>query len=93
MVGACTVDRGGSAPGTPRLVYEGRIKEVDPQQGPPTSFTIRSGGNVRRVFIDLDRDYGFDLGHLRVHLREAEPVRVILERRSGKLFARAIEDA
>ena len=57
-----------------------------------TGFTVKDGDQTYEVLIDPDVDYGFDLGHLREHLRTAGPVFVTLELRDGKLYAQSIED-
>jgi hypothetical protein len=57
------------------------------------SFTLKDGTREFEIFIDDNVDYGFDLGHLREHLRTGDPVHVPLTVIDGKLYAAAIEDA
>jgi hypothetical protein len=58
-----------------------------------TSFTLKDGNSEFEIFIDENVDYGFDLGHLREHLRTGDPVHVPVHEIDGKLYAAAIEDA
>ncbi|MFN2588597.1 MAG: hypothetical protein ABR613_10845 [Actinomycetota bacterium] len=61
--------------------------------GDVTSFTLKDGDETYEIFIADDVDYGFPLGHLQEHLSTGDPVRVPLEERDGKLYARSIDDA
>ena len=58
-----------------------------------TAFRVESGLEVYELRIAADRDYGFDLSHLREHERTGEPVRCRLEERSDGIYAVTIEDA
>ena len=58
-----------------------------------TGFTVKDGDETYEVLIADDIDYGFDLGHLREHLRTGDPVTVTLDVREGKLYAVEILDA
>ena len=58
-----------------------------------TGFTLKDGDQTYEIFIAEDVDYGFDLGHLREHLRTGDPVTVPLDVREGKLYALSIDDA
>jgi hypothetical protein len=57
-----------------------------------TGFTLKDGDQTYEIFIAEDVDYGFDLGHLREHLRTGDPVEVTLDVREGKLYALSVED-
>jgi hypothetical protein len=57
-----------------------------------TGFTLKDGDQVYEILIDPNVDYGFDLGHLREHLRAGDPVSVPLDARDGKLYAISIDD-
>jgi hypothetical protein len=72
----------------------GVVVEVDSRSlADVRSFEVSSGGDVYLVFIDPAARYSFPPSHLRAHLASAEPVRVGLERRDGRLYATSIEDA
>jgi hypothetical protein len=58
-----------------------------------TGFTLKDGDATYEILIDENVDYGFNLGHLREHLRTGDPVTVPLVVRDGKLYAAAIDDA
>jgi hypothetical protein len=68
-------------------------KVSSPELGQVESFEIRSRGRTTEIFIDPAVTYSFPPAHLSDHLASAEPVRVEVERRDGRLFARAMEDA
>lgn len=57
-----------------------------------TGFTLKDGDTTYEIFIADDVDYGFDLGHLREHLRTGDPVTVSVDVRDDKLYALSIED-
>jgi hypothetical protein len=61
--------------------------------GEVRSFELKSGDETFEILIDPQVDYGFNLGHLNEHLAGGQPVRVQIEERDGKLFARRIDDA
>ena len=61
--------------------------------GEVESFTIKDGTRTYEIFVDPEITYGFPLAHLNSHRTGAEPVRVEVERRSGRLIALSIEDA
>jgi hypothetical protein len=72
----------------------GVVVEVDSRSlADVRSFEVSSGGDVYVVFIDPAARYSFPPSHLRAHLASAEPVRVGIERRDGRLYATSIEDA
>lgn len=52
----------------------------------------RTLGDVR-VYIDHERDYGFDLEHLEEHRIQGDPVRVTLKEDCGRLYATEVLDA
>jgi hypothetical protein len=58
-----------------------------------TGFTLKDGDQVYEILIDDRIEYGFDLGHLREHLRTGDPLSVPLEAREGNLYAVSIDDA
>jgi hypothetical protein len=72
----------------------GVISTIDPPEGDIESFElVRPGDDARRIFIDPEADYGFDLQHLHEHMDDAAPVKVTLdERDAGRLYATAIDD-
>ena len=57
------------------------------------SFTVEARGRSYEILTATDVEYGFDLAHLREHQQLAEPVRVRLEERDGRLYALRIDDA
>ena len=71
----------------------GVIVAVEGEGSRVTAFRVDSGLEEYEVRIAADRDYGFDLAHLREHERTREPVRCQLEERSDGLYAVTIEDA
>jgi hypothetical protein len=72
----------------------GVVVEVNsPQLGRVRSFEITSEGEVYEIFIDPDVSYSFPPPHLHSHLASAEPLRVGIERRSGRWYATSMEDA
>ncbi len=76
-------------------VFTGVVVEVDsPELGDVRSFTLRSEGREYKLFVDPDVTYDdFPQPHLNDHLASAEPVRVEVDERGNRLYARAIEDA
>lgn len=58
-----------------------------------TGFTLKDGDATYEILIDPNTDYGFDLGHLREHLRTGDPVSVPLDADGDKLYALSIDDA
>jgi hypothetical protein len=56
-------------------------------------FEVETLQDTYSIFIDPERDYGFNLGHLRSHKRGQIPVDVTLEVRGGDLYAVDILDA
>jgi hypothetical protein len=60
--------------------------------GEVTGFTLKDGDETYEILIAEDVDYGFDLEHLREHLRTGDPVAVALDVRDGKLYALSIDD-
>ena len=71
----------------------GLIVAVEGTGSDVPSFTVEARGRSYEILTASDVDYGFDLGHLREHERLAEPVRVRLEERDGRLYALRIDDA
>jgi hypothetical protein len=57
-----------------------------------TSFTILVEGEQMVFVPDPDGDYAFPLPHLREHLRDGSPVRVVWERRDDRRVALSVED-
>jgi hypothetical protein len=68
------------------------IRPTDPS-ATPSSFTLATSEGGVEILLDVDRDYGFPLGHLREHQRTADPVDVLVETQQGALVALSIEDA
>ncbi|MGH2711416.1 MAG: hypothetical protein ACRDH9_09470 [Actinomycetota bacterium] len=58
-----------------------------------TRFDVEAFDGTYEIFIDPERDYGFNLGHLRSHKSGQLPVLVHLEARDGDLYALDILDA
>lgn len=79
----------GSIP--PRVV--GLIVDIEEDEGAVQGFLLEADGERYDVLIDPEIDYGFDLRHLREHLRLEQPVDVALERRDGAIYATEILDA
>ena len=71
----------------------GLVVAVQGEGSDVRSFTLEVDGERYDIQIAPDRDYGFDLAHLREHQRDELPVRCRLEERGGALYAVAIEDA
>ncbi len=72
----------------------GPIIEIAPELGDVESFTVESdSGEEIEILIAPDRDYGFDLQHLHVHLDTGDPVVVGLETDADVLHATSIDDA
>lgn len=61
--------------------------------GEITGFTLKDGDVTYEILIADDVDYGFDLEHLREHLRTGDPVSVSIDEREGDLYALSIDDA
>lgn len=57
------------------------------------SFLVESRDATHEILIDPERDYGFNLRHLRSHRDQELPVLVQLETREGDLYAVEILDA
>jgi hypothetical protein len=60
------------------------------------SFTLKAGDDRHDILIDPEVDYsssGFVPQHLREHVISGIRVRVEVERRDGRLYARSMEDA
>jgi hypothetical protein len=60
------------------------------------SFTLKAGDDRHQIYIAPEVDYsssGFVPQHLREHVISGIRVRVEVERRDGRLFAVAMEDA
>jgi hypothetical protein len=75
-------------------VIEGVVIDVrSASLGDVESFTLKDGDETYEVLIDAERDYGFPVSHLSEHILSADPVRVELESRGDRLYARSIEDA
>ncbi|HJR46249.1 MAG TPA: hypothetical protein VJ927_11660 [Actinomycetota bacterium] len=86
---ACGDD--GAAPAQETLA--GVIDSIEPPEGDIQSFTlVRPGEDPMTILVDPEIDYGFDLQHLHEHHASADPVRVTLDDRDGRLYATAIED-
>ncbi len=89
---ACGGDDGDDAAAPSEVT--GVILDIESEGiGQVTSFELKDGDETYEIFIAGDVDYGFDLGHLNEHLTTGDPVRVPLEERGGKLYARSIDDA
>jgi hypothetical protein len=71
----------------------GLIVDVRGRGNNVSSFLLRSGDRTYEIRIDPDVDYGYQLGHLRVHASSFYPVRCTFERRQGRLYAVEIVDA
>ncbi len=72
---------------------EGLISEIEVTEGRPSAITVESEEGPRRILIDPERDYGFDLGHLEEHRDQADPVSVIVKDEGGGVVALSIDDA
>jgi hypothetical protein len=91
LAGGCGGDSRSAEPSPTELT--GLITEVEPETGPPEKFLLEVDGEGYELHIAPEIDYGFDLAHLREHLRQALPVRCQLEERGGELYALEIVDA
>lgn len=61
--------------------------------GAVESFSVKKGADSFQIYVDPDVTYDFPLAHLNSHRAAAEPVRVEVERRDGRLYAISIADA
>lgn len=97
VLGACGGDDGGDVPADVTNAPDhvtGPLLDVQSESLQEiTGFTLKDGDENYEIFIASDVDYGFDLGHLREHLRTGDPVTVTLDVRESKLYALSIEDA
>ncbi len=57
------------------------------------AITVLSSDGPQRIFIDAERNYGFDLAHLQEHKTEGLPVNVKVKDRDGRKVALEIDDA
>jgi hypothetical protein len=87
VVGAC----GGGGDNEPDELV-GLIVEVQGRGNDVRSFTLRTTERTYDIRIAPDVDYGYPLGHLRVHESSLFPVRCTVERREGRLYALEIVD-
>ena len=88
---ACSSEPAGTEPENPRL--EGVVVAIESASiDDITSFTLKDGDQIYKIYIADDVEYGFPLGHLQEHVQGAEPVAVDTEERDGKLYALTIED-
>ncbi|MDQ3531072.1 MAG: hypothetical protein M3456_01585 [Actinomycetota bacterium] len=73
----------------------GVVTQIETGQsfGAVETFSVRQGEQTYRIYVDHEVTYDFPLAHLNSHRAGAEPVRVGVERRQGKLFATSIGDA
>ncbi|MDP9068025.1 MAG: hypothetical protein M3N53_06730 [Actinomycetota bacterium] len=94
LLAACSDGGEATAPPEPAPAsLTGLISSIEPAEGPIESFElVAPGEEARRILIDPERDYGFDLQHLHEHMDGEDPVKVALEEREGGLYATAIED-
>lgn len=72
---------------------EGLISQIELESGRPSAITLESEEGPRRILLDRERDYGFDLGHLEEHRNTSQPVRVRVKQESGAEVALSIDDA
>jgi hypothetical protein len=86
--GACG---GASEPVPPRVV--GLVVELDAEGETVRGFVLEADGERYEIRIDPEIDYGFDLLHLRDHLRSRQPVDVRLDQRGDAVYATEILDA
>jgi hypothetical protein len=70
----------------------GLIVDVRGRGNDVRSFTLRTTERTYDIRIAPDVDYGYPLGHLRVHESSLFPVRCTVERRGGRLYALEIID-
>lgn len=71
----------------------GLIVDVKGRGNDVRSFTLRAADATYELHIVPGTDYGYPLGHLRVHESSLFPVRCTFERRDGLLYALEIVDA
>lgn len=90
---ALLVSCGGSAPPAPTGPIEGLVTAVEDAEGTVSSFTVDGRRGLQEILIDPQRDYGFDLAHLREHLELKQAVRVTVEVKGDDLYAVRIDDA
>jgi hypothetical protein len=70
----------------------GLIVDVQGRGNDVRSFTLRTTERTYDIRIAPDVDYGYPLGHLRVHESSLFPVRCTVQRRGGRLYALEIVD-
>ncbi len=71
----------------------GQVVEVETEGDTVRGFVLEAEGRRYDIRIDPEIDYGFDLRHLREHLRLEQPVKVTLEPREDAIYATSILDA
>ena len=77
----------------PRRVT-GLIVEIRRDGGAIRTFTVETRDHRRyEIALEPNRDYGFRLEHLQVHLDQQLPVLVRIDERDGTLYATEILDA
>ena len=84
---------GGADQADPGREVVGRIVQIDRSGRDIRSFVVEEGDEHYEVFIAEDVSYGFDLFHLELHYQTGAPVRCLLERRDGRLYALRSVDA
>lgn len=96
LLAGCNNDARRSNRSNPRPPSEVTGVVVDVESaglGAVRSFELKKGADTYQIFIDPAVDYGFDVGHLTEHLASGDPVRVEIDQRGDRLFARSIDDA
>ena len=71
----------------------GTLVGIDANGADFRSITVEHGSDSTEILIKEGYDYGFDLAHLYEHLEKHLPVRVTIERKDGRPYALAIDDA
>ena len=72
--------------------HEGTVAEVTVENGRVAGLDLETEDGVVDISIDTERDYGFDLFHLREHRASGDPVVIETAEVDGELVALSIED-
>ena len=88
MLAGCGGGGGDEAPNE----LTGLIVDVQGRGNDVRSFTLQTADDKVELRIAPDVNYGFQLGHLRIHENSLLPVRCTLQRRAGRLYAISIDD-
>lgn len=95
LLAACGGSGGSASDGLtpPPDEVTGVITEMQYEGEQLVEFDLETVADTFEILIESDRDYGFNLNHLRSHRDQQLPVFVELESRGSDLYAVSILDA